>query len=290
MAAPVNSSTKCRKKVSSFAQLLSKKKRIGCLSGPVNGSIEVISGAQSSNTYSGTVSDNGEGKTTDSDSEAQNSAPELTTSTNVALCCALTESSQTPIHLSRSSKDEKIESDLNKQSILQRIGVYKSGDTIESLPPNGLPPLIKPSSESSILTTSVQVSELNQGTKLKKKNHKRSFSLSRGLFSSDKNTEKQEKSPESSPSLQLSRGRWLLSRRSVDNIAVSSTGSSPTSTRSQPEGRKRKSRPSSVVVLSRRDGEATASTDSLARQSLLAAQVLHLIPANKARERYFVCP
>lgn len=32
--------------------------------------------------------------------------------------------------------------------------------------------------------------------------------------------------------------------------------------------------------------QSNGSTGNLARQSLLAAQLLHLIPANKARERY----
>lgn len=272
MSAPVSSSTKSNKKKKSLALLLTKKKKVGCLSSPANGSVDILPG---NNNPESTDDDQDESKHTGSNPESSSD----NTNTNVALCCMMTESSQTPLHNCR-LKNESQNSNLNKQNILQRIGGYMSAD--ENVSPNGLPPLVKPTSEDNIVISPSEPASVNK----KKKSHKRSFSLSRGLFGSgDKTTDKQDcKSPESSPSLQVGKGRWLLTRRSVDNIAVSA-GSSPASTRSHPEGRKGKSRPSSVVVLSRRDGESAASTDSLARQSLLAAQVLHLIPAHKARER-----
>ncbi|XP_014276357.1 inositol polyphosphate 5-phosphatase E [Halyomorpha halys] len=277
MASPLNSSSKCRKKVSSLAQLLGKKKRFRCLSTSVNGSIEVISSSLDNINNVDLKGNLAQSDPCDNSNQVQPS--ELTTNTNVSLCCALTESSQTPIHLSK-TKDQNSP---NEHCLLDRVGGSKLKEISDDIPPEELPFLVKPNSETNIT--------VKESCKTKKKDHKRSFSLSRSLFSSaEKNTEKiDSKSPESSPTLQLNNRRWMLSRRSVDNIAVSSTGSSPTSTRSQPEGRKRRSRPSSVVVLSRHEGEATASTDSLARQSLLAAQVLHLIPANKARERNYLC-
>jgi phosphatidylinositol-bisphosphatase len=131
---------------------------------------------------------------------------------------------------------------------------------------------------------------------------------------------------DSSPQMQMLsqahlRRRLLAQRRSVDNLLISSlSGSSPSprhssldSGRSSPDpiqGYKKRSSSHDTVLPPHQDemdkrvsipsrgshGNLApengavhgiiASMDSLARQSLLAAQVLHLIPTTKARERY----
>jgi len=179
----------------------------------------------------------------------------------------------------------------------------KSEEINDRLPPSGVPTLVKPASEINLAT---KFNELKvQSFKKVKKTHKRSFSLTKGIFSSDKSAPSDshassayENSPDSSPSPgHSSLHKSILSyRRSVDNLPMTSASSSPVSTRSASakEKRKKKTRPSSVVLLGRKSLDSvdnknkTASMDSLARQSLLAAQVLHLIPANKARERNFL--
>ncbi|KAJ4444390.1 hypothetical protein ANN_06182 [Periplaneta americana] len=133
---------------------------------------------------------------------------------------------------------------------------------------------------------------------------------------------------DSSPPMQMSsharlRRRLLSQRRSADNLLISSTScpspslrhSSPDSSRSAPEplrGYKKRSSSHDTMLPPQQDGKdkklsipsrgshgnlnpengavrgIVASMDSLARHSLLAAQVLHLIPTTKARERNFL--
>lgn len=69
-------------------------------------------------------------------------------------------------------------------------------------------------------------------------------------------------------------------------------GSSPGSaksvdTKDASKGKKKKNRPSSVIIAGSREDRSTqeVSMESLVRQSLLAAQVFNLIPTTKARER-----
>ncbi|XP_075231116.1 inositol-3-phosphate synthase [Lycorma delicatula] len=248
-------------------------------------------------------------------------------STNVALCCAITENSRTPLHFQSdfkmhcSSSSSASNTDTgNRRSILSRMNGHHSEELNDRLPPTGLDPKLgKPASETN-LVTSAKKNESRRGLFAKyRKSHKRSFSLGKSIFSSADENKSLDKppietslscdiSPQSSPSpVELSHSRlrrrtFLMQRRSVDNIVASSSGSSPGSTRSIPDKsktndksehkKKRKSRPSSVAVMSTRDdkinGNRDVSMDSLARQSLLAAQVLHLIPTNKARERNFL--
>ncbi|XP_029671904.1 inositol polyphosphate 5-phosphatase E isoform X2 [Formica exsecta] len=98
-----------------------------------------------------------------------------------------------------------------------------------------------------------------------------------------------------SPSISEQLRRKLLHRRSADNLIVNSPTnsmrhSSPESIKSAPI--QHKPRSTSHDALSKKKdryfGQTTASMDSLAKQSLLAAQVLNLIPTQKARERNFL--
>ncbi|XP_012531148.1 inositol polyphosphate 5-phosphatase E isoform X2 [Monomorium pharaonis] len=99
-----------------------------------------------------------------------------------------------------------------------------------------------------------------------------------------------------SPSISGQLRRRLLHRRSADNLIVNSPTnslrhSSPDSIKSAPIHHK--SRSTSHDALSKKRERFFCKTtgvsmDSLAKQSLLAAQVLNLIPTQKARERNFL--
>ncbi|EZA55056.1 72 kDa inositol polyphosphate 5-phosphatase [Ooceraea biroi] len=98
-----------------------------------------------------------------------------------------------------------------------------------------------------------------------------------------------------SPSISGQLRRRLLHRRSADNLMNSPTNSmrhsSPESIKSAPI--QNKPRSTSHDALSKKKDRyfsqmTGASMDSLAKQSLLAAQVLNLIPTQKARERNFL--
>ncbi|XP_020280485.1 72 kDa inositol polyphosphate 5-phosphatase isoform X2 [Pseudomyrmex gracilis] len=99
-----------------------------------------------------------------------------------------------------------------------------------------------------------------------------------------------------SPSISEQLRRRLLHRRSADNLIVNSPTnsmrhSSPDSIKSAPI--QHKPRSTSHDALSKKKDRyfchtTGASMDSLAKQSLLAAQVLNLIPTQKARERNFL--
>ncbi|XP_031842147.1 inositol-3-phosphate synthase isoform X1 [Nomia melanderi] len=120
-------------------------------------------------------------------------------------------------------------------------------------------------------------------------------------YSESNNTEKPGKEGEISSSGSISPNvpayirQKLSRRRSVDNLIVNSPTnsmqhSSPESVRSAPV--QLKPRSTSHDALSKkkdRQSHATGvSMDSLAKQALLAAQVLNLIPTQKARERNFL--
>ncbi|BET01841.1 IPPc [Nesidiocoris tenuis] len=276
---PVSSPSKCTRKIPGLSLLLGRKKRVGCLGNPKNGSVEAISSNQEINRdYKG-----GTGG-------PKRCAADATGNTNVSLCCAMTEHSRTPIR-----SQVKLRSDRKKPAKTSKKSLAEEA----ALPEPAM-------AETPSLTPT-----------LKKQKHARSFSLSRGFFGGEKKDQEKpvgespagRRSAESSPSPVNRRAastgpRFLMSRRSVDNIAAESSGSSPLSVRSHPgnEGspnpateKKKKGRPASLVVISRRhqenlaDASRTASMDSLARQSLLAAQVLNILPASKARERNFLC-
>lgn len=165
-------------------------------------------------------------------------------STNVALCCAITESSRTPIHFQSDFKmrcDNSISN--NRRSIVTRMNGQCSEDLNERLPPTGLESkLKKPSSETNLTVSSSKKSDVTRRSIFgrNKKTHKRSFSLGKTVFSDDDNKSKDLSSLESSQSCEISpqsspspvetsharlRRRLLLSqRRSADNIVASSSG------------------------------------------------------------------
>ncbi|XP_022201559.2 inositol polyphosphate 5-phosphatase E [Nilaparvata lugens] len=234
-------------------------------------------------------------------------------STNVGLCCAMTESSTktTVVHVAELKKQESVE---NRRRILSKMNDHRS-EELPAVSSNVERGIVKPVSESNIAGTAsppVKKSSRSLFAKYSKKCHKRSISLGKSIFSSSSDTGKKKPvlgssascdvTPplhSSSPSPPVPRRRALLHRRSVDNIVVAgSSDSSPNSPRAdKSKGRRRKNRPSSVAVMGARDlgddsrpdeQKRDVSMDSLARQSLLAAHVLHLIPTHRARERNFL--
>ncbi|RZF48921.1 hypothetical protein LSTR_LSTR003301 [Laodelphax striatellus] len=242
-------------------------------------------------------------------------------STNVGLCCAMTESSSktaVSLHGLELKKQESVE---NRRRILSKMNDHRS----EELP--AVSCKVEPLKSGIVSETNLAanasppVKKSSRGlfAKYSKKCHKRSISLGKSIFSSS--SENGKKKPvlgssascdvtplphSSSPSPPVDaaapcqRRRALLHRRSVDNIVlVETSDSSPNSPRTDKssKGRRRKNRPSSVAVMGGRDlcddsrpdeQKRDVSMDSLARQSLLAAHVLHLIPTNRARERNFL--
>jgi hypothetical protein len=295
--------TKCGIKPHTLYSLLLKKKRMSCLQANKSKSIEIEElnneDLNADNLEQKHVSDLLKGV----NSKDPQIPGHKETSTNVALCCAITESTHTPSHICSECPTKGGAHKVVKKSVFQRMSGIKAEDIkqISSCLPN----FPKPRSV-------VNLSSLEKKAQIEndKKSHKRSFSLNRNLVSSTTNMENVvsdkpsgtssacETSPESSvspvhPHVSV-RQKFLISQRSVDNILVNSPTCSPISTRSagNEPGKKKKKRPASVVVLSnqKQDSNDHANTrapsmDSLARHSLLAAQVLHLIPANKARER-----
>lgn len=169
-------------------------------------------------------------------------------STNVALCCAITEGSRTPVHF---QSDFKIRCNnnlstmsINRQSILTRMNGL-SEDLGERLPPSGFEAkLKKPASETNIVASTKKAEgAARKGFFCKKKTHKRSCSLGKSTFTNEESAPKgldpsslessqsaSEISPQSSPSpgeashVRLRRRLLLSQRRSVDNIVASSSG------------------------------------------------------------------
>lgn len=103
----------------------------------------------------------------------------------------------------------------------------------------------------------------------------------------------QSSSDSASPHISTQMKHKLLHRRSADNLMVNSLAnstqhSSPDSVKSVPIHLKPRSTSHDALPRKQeRTGVLTdgASMDNLAKQSLLAAQVLNLMPTQKARER-----
>uniref|UniRef100_A0A0C9RMT9 phosphoinositide 5-phosphatase n=1 Tax=Fopius arisanus TaxID=64838 RepID=A0A0C9RMT9_9HYME len=106
----------------------------------------------------------------------------------------------------------------------------------------------------------------------------------------------QSSSDSASPNISMQMKHKLLHRRSVDNLVANSPStslehSSPESVKSVPIRLKPRST-SHDAIARKKDRlllhDGAVSMDSLAKQALLAAQVLNLIPTQKARERNFL--
>ncbi|KAK6642969.1 hypothetical protein RUM43_004471 [Polyplax serrata] len=244
------------------------------------------------------------------------SDPESKT-TRLSLCCAVTESSShTPPHSNHFQTTQLGSRTCDDDSHVVQTRDCES-QTVDSNPECGMitgTPIKKSTIETTVIAdaeTQYVPTETCKNDVLYTLNNQPSGSLSPVKFADEDEDEDEEiASSGSSNSLTLCQSDDLVRRHhtkrlSVDNLIVSPPSppfsvrhSSPDSVKSVPELKDRRRRMSHDSArenkmgskLEAGDGENSrhVSMDSLARQSLLAAQVLHLIPTEKARERNFL--
>ncbi|XP_012531149.1 inositol polyphosphate 5-phosphatase E isoform X3 [Monomorium pharaonis] len=208
------------------------------------------------------------------------------TSTKLSLCCAMTERSRTPPQsltvsrlsptLSRTSVKSEIAS-INEDNRQTDVLVESSREEIHDANEQEMPTQAVEEATQVVRRSNVAVG----------REYQRPVTYVEGEYSS---------SGSLSPSISGQLRRRLLHRRSADNLIVNSPTnslrhSSPDSIKSAPIHHK--SRSTSHDALSKKRERFFCKTtgvsmDSLAKQSLLAAQVLNLIPTQKARERNFL--
>ncbi|XP_011058473.1 PREDICTED: 72 kDa inositol polyphosphate 5-phosphatase isoform X1 [Acromyrmex echinatior] len=203
------------------------------------------------------------------------------TSTKLSLCCAMTERSRTPpqsltisrlspmtlSHTSVKSEVASINVDHETDVLVEQEEMHVANDQAKD-------------QAQAIQETVVRRSNVAIGKE------QRPTTYIEGEYSS---------SGSLSPSISGQLRRRLLHRRSADNLIVDSPTSSmrhssPDSIKSAPIQHKPRSTSHDALSKKNRYFRQTtgASMDSLAKQSLLAAQVLNLIPTQKARERNFL--
>ncbi|XP_071564426.1 inositol polyphosphate 5-phosphatase E isoform X3 [Temnothorax nylanderi] len=210
-------------------------------------------------------------------SKIENSQYGSQTSTKLSLCCAMTERSRTPpqsLTVSRLSPTT-----LSRTSVKSEIASINEDRQTDVLVEREDTPIENDEAQA-IQETVVRRSNVAMG-------RERPSTYIEGENSS---------SGSLSPSISGQLRRRLLHRRSADNLIVNSPTnsmrhSSPDSIKSAPI--QHKPRSTSHDALSKKKDRyfcqtTGASMDSLAKQSLLAAQVLNLIPTQKARERNFL--
>ncbi|KAL0279308.1 UNVERIFIED_CONTAM: hypothetical protein PYX00_000898 [Menopon gallinae] len=214
--------------------------------------------------------------------------------TRLSLCCAVTESnSQTPPHSHMFSVSPQV-----------RIAEENSGHSVQtremaSQTTNSHPGTPKERPCTPEMAVAEMYSEIIRDNTNEKFRTMSQCSLSRVVScppSPLKSPDDLESTTSTSSSSRNSAIRKVLSQRlSADNLMLS-TGSGPELSVSASKLKEIRRRSSSQVVLRSNtapeqgtDNENDeVSMDSLARQALLAAQVLHLIPTDKARERNFL--
>lgn len=209
-------------------------------------------------------------------SKIENSQHGSQTSTKLSLCCAMTERSRTPpqsLTVSRLSPTT-----LSRTSVKSEVASI-NGDRQTDV--------LVEKEEIHIANDQAQMAQeiVVKRNKVAARKEQRYSSYIEGENSS---------SGSLSPSISGQLRRRLLHRRSADNLIVNSPTnsmrhSSPESIKSAPI--QHKPRSTSHDALSKKKDRyfcQTTSMDSLAKQSLLAAQVLNLIPTQKARERNFL--
>lgn len=226
-------------------------------------------------------------------------------STKIALCCAMTEGAKTAISRQSPSLirhgDGKstlhlfYDSDSSEQSTSKKPGVQSKARSFENTEVN-------------------KTTELKQQTPRENKYNGPRFYQRRSSSPTTSEVSSNDSSHSQALGRLLQNQRPILSqRRSADNLVASVTsinGSPPVSSRSVSHAHKYKKRSASHDTMllpnsksrennakleknpdssstsgSSKNQKFVASMDSLARHSLLAAQVLHLIPTIKARER-----
>ncbi|XP_015172949.1 PREDICTED: 72 kDa inositol polyphosphate 5-phosphatase isoform X5 [Polistes dominula] len=252
-AAKADISPKSKQKKKSLCQMLmNKKTRVGCLE----------------TSYKDSDSNK--------NSKADNSQHESHTSTKLSLCCAMTERSRTP--------PQSLTASRLSPTTLSRTSVKSE---VASINGKCLTDVIVEKQEVYSMYGDQEAQESNTSKKvvMREKEQRKS------TYTEDENSSSGSMSP---ISMQLR--QRLLHRRSVDNLVINSPTnsmrhSSPESVKSVPIQLKPRSTSHDALSKKKDRKVPTAtgeSTDSLAKQALLAAQVLNLIPAQKARERNFL--
>ncbi|XP_066603443.1 inositol polyphosphate 5-phosphatase E isoform X4 [Prorops nasuta] len=202
-------------------------------------------------------------------SRMENSQRGSHTSTKLSLCCAMTERSRTPPQSLTVSR-------------ISPVSISHASVKSELAFPNG-------NCSTNLILDNESISVVKH-----QENMKKTTSILIGKEQKTPYPEGDNSSESISPSISSHLRRKLLRRRSVDNLAIKSPTnsirhSSPESAKSVPIHLK--SRSTSYDAISKRKDHphgAGSSTDSLAKQSLIAAHIVNLIPTQKARERNFL--
>ncbi|XP_029170252.1 inositol polyphosphate 5-phosphatase E isoform X2 [Nylanderia fulva] len=253
--AKVNVSPKSKQKKKSLCRMLmNKKTKVGCL--------EPLYKDGDSN----------------KNSKIENSQHGSQTSTKLSLCCAMTERSRTP---PQSLTVSRLSPTLSRTSVKSEVASINNSNDHQT----------EVLVEKEEMHGANDQPEMAQETVVKRNNVAARKEQRYSSYIEGENSSSGSLSPSISGQLR----RRLLHRRSADNLIVSSPTnsmrhSSPESIRSVPI--QHKPRSTSHDALSKKKEryffQTGASMDSLAKQSLLAAQVLNLIPTHKARERNFL--
>ncbi|XP_067212677.1 inositol polyphosphate 5-phosphatase E isoform X3 [Linepithema humile] len=210
-------------------------------------------------------------------SRIENSQHGSQTSTKLSLCCAMTERSRTP---PQSLTVSRLSPTLSRTSVKSEVASTNGDCQTDALV-----------EKEEMYVASGQI-HASQETVMKRNMVAAGKEQRHSAYIEGENSSSGSLSPSISGHIR----RRLLHRRSADNLMVNSPTnsmrhSSPESIKSAPI--QHKPRSTSHDALSKKKDRyfcqtTGASMDSLAKQSLLAAQVLNLIPTQKARERNFL--
>ncbi|XP_057324366.1 inositol polyphosphate 5-phosphatase E isoform X2 [Microplitis mediator] len=279
-----SSSPRTKQKKKSLCQMLMHKKtRVGCMEMSYNNK-------DKDGELTGTAG------TGNNKNKMENSQHSSHTSTKLSLCCAMTERSRTPPQsLSASRLSPTLSRTSVKSEVASLNGNCRTNAVVESQ--------VNHHQQSNnhhhhhnyqgIRTSSPAFKNkcchehvFEPSTTSVAKEHRRSAYADGDQSSSDS----------ASPSISTQMKHKLLHRRSADNLMInalanSAQHSSPDSIKSVPIHLKPRSTSHDALPRKQeRQGIQTdgASMDNLAKQSLLAAQVLNLMPTQKARERNYL--
>jgi phosphatidylinositol-bisphosphatase len=248
---------------------------------------------------------------------------DFSNSTKLSLCCAMTESSRSLNHKHSSnyhSSNNTEQSNQNDKTIT--VAAVSDSENVNKR----MQSISKASSiDETHLSTALSREIVNETDQQVNSCQSIPVSRQPSLRMSQSPSPSEISSCDSSPQMRMVsqaqlRRRLLSQRCSADNLLMSTScpssslrHSSPDSSQSAPDpirGYKKRSSSQDTMLPAHQDGKdkrvsvtsrgshgslasengtihsIVASMDSLARHSLLAAQVLHLIPTAKARERY----
>ncbi|XP_074106667.1 inositol-3-phosphate synthase isoform X2 [Cotesia typhae] len=276
------SSPRTKQKKKSLCQMLMHKKtRVGCMEMSYN----------NKETHDRELTTNNMGLLT-SKNKMENSQHSSHTSTKLSLCCAMTERSRTPPQsLSASRLSPTLSRTSVKSEVASLNGNCRTNAVVESQANHQ-------HAHNHHYHHNYQGIRTSPALKNKCchdyacKPHTVAKEQRRSAYAEGD----QSSSDSTSPHISTQMKHKLLHRRSADNLMVNSLAnstqhSSPDSVKSVPIHLKPRSTSHDALPRKQeRTGILTdgASMDNLAKQSLLAAQVLNLMPTQKARERNYL--